>query len=204
MKAFLTIIGAALVCALTFVSADAQSTTGGVKGKVRDGRDNGLAGVVVTARKDGKDVEKAKTDSKGAFQINGLRPGGYNFVFEKSGYTGGVKYEVEVVAGEVRDLGDKLIMTVDSGSLVLIRGSVFQEDGRSFANAKVDMFKVLDDGTVKKLGTATTNYSGDFGFRQPTGEAKLRFTASSGDMTASKELEISTAGIYRLAITLKK
>lgn len=193
-----------MVCALALLTASAQDSTGGAKGKVRDGRDNPLAGVTVTARMAGKDVQKAKTDAKGNFQIGGLKSGSYNFVFERAGYTGGVKYDVEIVAGETRDLGDKLIMTVDSGSLVLIRGSVFQEDGRSFANAKIDMFRVLADGSLKKLGTAATNYSGDFGFRQPAGEARLRFTASADGMSASKDLEVSSAGIYRLAITLAK
>lgn len=204
MKVLGTTIAALLLFLLAAFPSHAQNTTGGAKGKVRDGRDNGIANVTVTARLDGKDAAKGKTDAKGNFQLNGLKPGKYNFVFEKSGYTGGVKYDVDVAAGEVRDLGDKLVMTVDSGSLVLIRGSVFQEDGRSYANVKVDMFKVLADGTLKKLGTASTNYSGDFGFRQPANEAKLRFTASADGATASKDIDVSTAGIYRLAITLAK
>ena len=64
--------------------------SGGAKGKVRTSRGDGISGATVTARQEGDDVKSAKTDAKGNFQLNGLKPGLYNFVFEKNGYATGV------------------------------------------------------------------------------------------------------------------
>lgn len=190
-------IAIALVAAFS-VSANAQT---GVKGKVRNTRGQSIAGVLVTARKDGKDVKSVKTDSDGKFTMSGLSAGTYNFVFDKSGYSLGLKAEVEVKSGQIKDLGDRLILSVDSGMLVLINGSVFDQDGRSVTGAKVEIVKI-SGGTEKKLTTLYTNVSGEFSYRQPEGDATYRITATLRGVSASKELVVTSAARYRLAITL--
>ena len=75
-------------------------------------------------------------------------------------------------------------------------------DGTSVAAAEVKVERVNSDGSTKKLGTLYTNISGEFAFRQPEGAAKFRITAKYKDTTASKEIEVDSAAIYRLAISL--
>ena len=190
-----------LLSAFCFVpSAFAQ---GGVKGKVRNTKGGTIAGASVTARLNGKDIKSVKSDSKGGFTLQGLEPGTYNIVFDADGYATGVKFGVEVRNGNMRDLGDRLILGVDQGSQIIIRGSVFYSEGTSITGAKVEVERVNDDGTTKNLGSAYTSVSGEFTFRPPPGTTKVRVTARYKGVTGSKEIsEIVNAGIYRTAITL--
>ncbi len=185
---------------ISAVSVFAQS--GGIKGKVRNPRGSGIANASIIVRQDGKDLKSAKSDNKGNFVIEGLKDGKYNVVFEASGFGTGLLTNVEVKKGNVRDLGDRLILTTDQGTLVLIRGSVFNQDGRSVTGAKIVLERINADGSTKKLETIYTNVSGEFTFRQPEGATKYRITASIEDSKESKELEVDQAAIYRLAITL--
>ncbi len=196
-------IGAIALFVLLAGASFAAAQSGGAKGKVRSSKGDGLAGVAVTARKDGKDVKTVKTDSKGNFQMSGLSSGKYNFVFDKTGYSVGIKYDVEIKSGDVRDLGDRLVLGVDSGTLVLINGSVFDQYGRSITGARVEIVKISGGETSKKLGTVYTNVSGEFTFRQPEGAATFRVTATARGVSASKEVTVDSAARYRLAITLE-
>jgi hypothetical protein len=176
---------------------------GGVKGKLRNMKGGGIAGATVTARMSGKDVKTATTDVKGNFTMQGLDAGVYSIVFDAEGYSSGVKSGVEVKDGNVRDLGDRLILAVDQGSQVVIKGSVFFREGTSVPAAKVEIARVNDDGSVKNLGTAYTNISGEFTFRPPPGTTRVKVTARYKGASGSKEIvDIVNTGIYRTAITL--
>jgi Carboxypeptidase regulatory-like domain len=197
MKKFVLL---SVVCVLSAVSVFAQS--GGIKGKVRNPKGNGVANATITARQDGKDLKTAKSDGKGNFVLEGLKDGKYNVVFEASGFGTGLLNNVEVKKGKMRDLGDRMILSVDQGTLVLIRGSVFNQDGRSVTGAKVVLERMDTDGSTKKLDTIYTNVSGEFTFRQPEGTTKFLVTASFDDSKESKEVEVNQPAIYRLALTL--
>lgn len=177
--------------------------TGGIKGKVRTTGGDGISGVTIVARQNGEDIKSVSSDGGGKFVLDNLKSGIYNVVFTKNGYSSGLKYDVEIKKGKVNDLGDRLIMTVDKGTQVIINGSVFGENGRSLAGVEVKIERIGSDGTIKKIGSLYTNYSGEFAFRQPEGAAKFRITASAKGATASKEVEVGSAAIYRLALTLK-
>jgi len=194
---------AAFVFLLGFSSilAFAQSGTG-VKGKVRNAKGDGISGATITARLKGEDVKSVKSDAKGNFQLTGLEPGVYNFVFEKSGYGAGVKYNVEVKRNSIVSLGDNLALLQDQGTLVLINGSVYNQDGRSITGAKIEIERIESDGSTKKVGSSYTSVSGEFTFRQPEGTAKFRVTATMKGVSGAKEIAVDSAGIYRLAITL--
>ena len=196
------LILSALIFGCSFLTAFAQDS-GGVKGKVRNAKGDGIAGASVIARQNGADVKSVKSDASGRFVLDGLQAGIYNIVFDKSGYASGVKYSVEVEKNKTRDLGDRLILAVDQGTQVIVKGSVFNQDGRSVGGAKIEIERVLSDGSTKKLGSSYTNISGEFTFRFPEGADKFRVTASVKDAAASKEIEVSSAAIYRLAISLK-
>ncbi len=192
----------ALVLA-TFCFLPSVLAQGGVKGKVRNNKGNGIGGATVTARLDGKDVRTVRADSKGVFTMEGLEPGTYNIVFDADGYATGVKFGVQIRNGNVQDLGDRLILSVDQGTQVIVRGSVFFKEGTSITGAKVEIARVNDDGSTKNLGSTFTNVSGEFTFRPPAGTNKVRVTAKYKGVSGSKEIsEIVNAGIYRTAITL--
>lgn len=190
-----------LISAFSSAVVFAQET-GGIKGKVRTSRGDGISGVTVTARQNGEDVKSVRSDSGGKFELNELKVGVYNIVFTKSGLSSGLKYNVEVKTKKVSDLGDRLILTVDQGTQVIFKGSVFNQDGRSVAGAEVKIERLSEDGSTKKVGSVYTSVSGEFTFRQPEGAGKFRLTASAKGAAASKEIEVGSAAIYRLALTL--
>ena len=183
------------------VSVFAQ--TGGLKGKVRTSKGDGINNVLITARQKDKDIKSVKSDAKGNFVLQGLESGVYTLIFDGKGYSSSLLSNVEVKKNKIRELPDSLILAVDQGTLVLIRGSVFNQDGRSVTGAEVIMEKINSDGSARKIGSVYTNVSGEFVFRQPEGTAKFRLTAKLKDASASKEIEVESAAIYRLAISLQ-
>lgn len=195
--------------AISCAAALAQNT-GGVKGKVRTDRNESIEKVSVTARQDGKDIKTVLTDSKGEFVLEGLAEGEYNFTFSKNGFTTGIRYNVEVKKNKIRSLGNRLILNVDQGTQVIIRGVVFDEQGRSVRGANIEIEKKQSDGSFKKMGATTSSYgieplsTGEFVFRFPeSGGAEYRITASAKNVSESKEISVTTAAVYRLALTLK-
>lgn len=176
---------------------------GGIKGKVRNTKGGPIAGATITARLGGRDIKTVRSDSKGSFTMQGLDSGTYNIVFDADGYSAGVKFGVEIKNGSVRDLGDRLILSVDQGTQLIIKGSVFFREGTSVTAAKVEIERVNEDGSTKNLGSTYTNVSGEFTFRPPAGVTKVRVTARYKGVTGSKEIsDIANVGIYRTAITL--
>lgn len=190
-----------LLSALCFLpSVYAQ---GGIKGKVRNTKGGAISGATVTAKLGTKEVKTVTSDSKGYFMMQGLDAGTYNVVFDADGYAAGVKFGVEIRDGNVRDLGDRLILSADQGDQVIIKGSVFFREGTSVPAAKVEIERINGDGSTKSLGNVYTNISGEFTFRPPPGTTKVRVTAKYKGVSGSKEIsEIVNAGIYRTAITL--
>jgi hypothetical protein len=190
-----------LLFALSCVFAFAQET-GSVKGRVRASKGEGISGATVTARLDGKDTKTARTDSKGNFVLNNLPDGIYNIVFEKNGFSTGIRYNVEIKRGVVNDLGERLILTLDPGTQVIVKGSVFDKNGVSVYGAKIEIQRITEDGKTKKIGSGYTSESGEFTFKFPEVSAKYRVIASAKGAKGTKDIEVDSAMIYRLAITL--
>lgn len=188
---------AILSCSMAF-----GQSTGGIKGKVRAARGGGIEGALVTARQKGTDIKTVTTDSKGEFVIDGLEEGLYNLAFSKDRYSSGVLYNVEVKKNKITNLPDRLILTTDQGTQVLVKGSVFNQNGVSLYGVKVEIERISEDGAAKKVGSGYTSEAGEFTFRFPEGAAKFRVTASAKGVSASKEVSVSEAAIYRVAITL--
>ncbi len=192
-----TLIFIILVSLTTLLAQD----TGSVKGKVRTADGDSIADVKIFARLDGKDMKSTTSDKNGAFRINGLKPGSYNLVFDKYGFSSGVLYDVLIKEKKVNNLRDRLYMTVDEGTLVIINGSVFNQNGRSIYGATV-LIEEIDSGKPEKAGKLYSSRSGQFTFKFPEGKKKFRITASAKDVSVSKEIEVEEASVYRLAITL--
>jgi hypothetical protein len=111
---------------------------------------------------------------------------------------------VEVKAGKVNELSDRLQMTVDEGSVAYVRGSVFTPSGLSVPGAKVDVERIGADGSAKRLGSTVTTESGQFVFKLSPSLAKYRLTAKvEGAEPVSKEIDVDGAEVYRVALNLK-
>ncbi len=188
--------------AFSSFAAFAQNT-GGAKGKVRTSRGDGLSGATVTARQDSEDVKSVKSDAKGNFELKGLKPGLYNFVFEKNGFSTGVKYNVEIKKDKEVNLGDRLVLTVDKGTQVIINGSVYNQAGFGIYGAKIEIEKISADGKKRKVSSGYSSEFGEFNFRFSEGTARFRVTASAKGVSASKEIEVDNPAVYRVAITLE-
>ncbi|MFV0387893.1 MAG: carboxypeptidase-like regulatory domain-containing protein [Pyrinomonadaceae bacterium] len=187
----------------TFAALAFSQEKGNIKGKVRTPEGKGISGVQIVARKDGIDAGQVSSDRKGEFRIEGLPPGKYNLMFEKDGFSQGVLYNVEVRAKKTNNLKDRVILTVDQGTLVIVAGSVFDQFGRSIFGAEVTVEQLFEDGKSKKLADFHSSQSGEFVFRFPEGSRKLKITAKYKDTENSETISVDAASIYRIAIELK-
>lgn len=192
---------------LTFVLlASAQTlaqdkSTGTIKGKVKV-EVGSPSGVTVIVRERDREIRQISTDKNGEFVISRLVPGKYGLTFRKAGLSIGTIEDVEVKAGKTRSLKN-LFLTIDEGSIAFIRGSVFNSDGRSVPNAKVELARVLDDGTAKKIDGRLTTETGTFVFRLAPELGKYRVSIKpDGGELVSKDVEIDGAAVYRVALSL--
>lgn len=180
-----------------------DKTTGAIKGKVRV-EQGSPGGVAVILLQDDREVTRAATDRRGEFTIAHVTPGVYSLKFRKPGLSVGTIEPLEIQAGKTRALGDRLVLSVDDGSIAFLRGSVFTESGRSVPGVRVDLVKVIDENSVQKIDGRVTGETGEFVFRLPPEKAKYRVTVKAdGAQPASKDVEVDGAAIYRVALTLK-
>ncbi len=191
--------------ALLFLGASSVAqdrSTGGIKGKVRV-ETGAPIGVTVVIRQDEREVNRVVTDKSGSFLVQRLPAGKYALTFRKPGLSVGTIENVDVQAGKTRSLGNRLILTIDEGSIAFIRGSVFNPEGRSFAGAKVELAKILEDGSTKKIDGRVTNETGSFVFRLTPEPAKYRVTVKpSNAEPVSQDVEIDGAAVYRVALSV--
>jgi hypothetical protein len=192
---------AVLIAAASILSQDRAS--GGIKGKVRV-ETGSPSGVSVVVRQGDREVAQGLTNKNGEFTVSGLTPGRYGVTLRKSGLSVGTIEDVEVKAGKPRSLGDRLILTIDEGSIAFIRGSVFGQEDRSAPNVRIELAKIEADGTARKIDGRITNEIGAFVFRLTPDAAKYRITAKpNGGEPVSKDVEIDGAAIYRVALSVK-
>lgn len=202
MKARRLLLTTFTIFALAIVSSAQDRATGSIKGKVKV--ETGTpAGVAVVVRRGEREITRVATDKNGAFVIQSLRPGVYGLTFRKPGLSVATIENVEVKSGKARSLGDRLILTVDEGSIAFIRGSVFSPGGRSVPGVRVELARILEDGSTKKIDGRITTETGSFAFRLTPEPGKYRITAKiSGAEAASSDVEIDGAAVYRIAISL--
>jgi hypothetical protein len=192
----------AALAALFFSMPLLAQDTGSIKGKVRTQKGDGIAAVTVTVRQEGKDLRSVKTDKDGKFQMSGLRTGIYNVVFEKSGYSGGVLYDVEVRRKKTNNLGDRAVLTVDQGTLVILEASVFNQNGFVLPGARVIVEEVGEKGKLTEVADGYSSGDGDVIFRFREKSTTYRITASLRGRSAFKDVVVTSAAIYRTAISI--
>jgi hypothetical protein len=184
------------------ISLGQDKSLGGIKGKVRV--ETGTpGGVTVVVRRGEAEVTRATTDKNGDFVVSRLTPGKYGLTFRKPGLSIGTMEDIEVKAGKTRSLGDRLILTIDEGSIAFVSGSVFTAEGRSVPNAKVELSRILEDGTTKKMDGRITTETGSFKFRLSPEPGKYRVSVKrDGSEPVTKDVEVDGAAVYRIALSL--
>jgi len=199
---FLKFLSLFVVLAVCSVAAAAQDkNTGTIKGKVKVERGS-PSGVAVILLQGDREVRRVETDRKGEFALRGIKPGTYILRFRKSGLAVAAIDKLEVRSG-TRSLKD-LYLAIDEGSIAFIRGSVFNEGGRSVPGIRVELAKVVSDTATDKLDSRITGETGEFVFRVPPEAAKYRVTLKADNAEpVSKDVEVSTALVYRVALTYK-
>ena len=198
-----TAIALLALLALGAAAQEKDKSTGIVKGKVRVERGS-PGGVAVVLRRGEEEVRRVETDRKGDFTIARVPPGVYGLTFRKPGLAVGSIDSVEVKAGKTRSLGDRLILSVDEGSIAFLRGSVFTEGGRSVPGARVELSRVISESSVERLDARNTGETGEFVFRVPPDAAKYRVTLKTdGAELMSKDVEVEAALVYRVALIYK-
>jgi hypothetical protein len=197
-----SIFGLLLLCFMAMAASAQDKSNGGIKGKVRV--ETGTpAGVAVIVRQGEREVAHSVTDKKGEFVVSRLVPGRYGITIRKPGLSIGTIEDVEVKAGKTRSIGDNLVLGIDEGSIAFIRGSVFHQNGLSAPNVRIELAKLLEDGTTKKIDGRVSNETGSFVFRLMPELGKYRVTAKvSGSEPVSKDVEIDGAAVYRVALTV--
>jgi hypothetical protein len=173
------IVCSLVVLTLAVASVASADTKGSLVGRIVDERGKGIAGARVVAN--GAEDAEATTDEKGEFRLE-LAAGEYRLRFEADGYASSAFVDrVKIVSGKETKLPRKVELP-ESDQQSVIRGSVFDEVGRSVAGAKVVLERVPgDDGApVRSMKRETrADSTGMFAFRVPEGEARYRLTATA-------------------------
>ena len=197
------ISAATLLLLLSFACPGQDKSTGALKGKVRVEKGS-PAGVAVILRQGDREVTRVTTDKKGEFVITRVAPGLYGLTVRKPGLAVGSIENVEVKAGKTRSLGDHLVLSVDEGSIAFIRGSVFNDGGRSVPGVRVELARIINEQSTEKLDARITGETGEFVFRLPPDPAKYRLTVkTNGAQLDSKDVAVDGAAIYRVALSFK-
>jgi hypothetical protein len=191
----------ALFVAGVALGQDKDKSLGAIKGKVRV--ETGTpAGVAVVVRRGEKEVTRVETQKNGDFVVSRLTPGIYGLTFRKAGLSIGTIEDVEVKAGKTRSLGDRLVLTIDEGSIAFLAGAVFTAEGRSVPNAKVELARILEDGTTKKIDGRVTTETGSFKFRLSPDPGKYRVSVKTDGEAVSADVDVDGAAVYRVALNL--
>ena len=192
----------AITFAFGSVALGQDKSLGAIKGKVRV--ETGTpAGITVVVRRGDTEVTRSTTDKNGDFVVSKLTPGKYGVTFRKPGLSIGSLEDIEVKAGKTRSLGDHLVLTIDEGSIAFLSGSVFNAAGRSVANTKVELSRILEDGSTKKIDSRITTETGSFKFRLSPDAGKYRVSVKpDGAEPVTKDVEIDGAAVYRVALNL--
>lgn len=196
-------ISAATLLLMLAFACPGQDKPGAIKGKIRVEKGT-PAGAAVILRQGDREITRTTTDKKGEFLIARVAPGVYGLTVRKPGLAVGSIENVEVRAGKTRSLGDHLVLSVDEGSIAFIRGSVFNEGGRSVPGVRVELARIIDEQSTEKLDARVTGETGEFVFRLPPEAAKYRLTMkANGAQLDSKDVSVDGPAVYRVALTFK-
>jgi hypothetical protein len=195
-----SVVTVLLLLAVASLAQDKGTAT--IKGKVR-AEQGSPSGVSVILLQGDREVTRVATDKRGEFTIARLAPGSYSVTFRKAGLATGSIPDLNLKAGQKRVLQD-LILGIDEGSIAFLRGSVFTESGRSVPGVRVELAKIVAENSIQKIDSRITGETGEFVFRLSPEAARYRVTVKAEKAEpVSKDVEIDSAAVYRVALTLK-
>lgn len=203
IKYVLSVLMVLTVC-LGSQSGAQTTTTGAIKGKVKEQRGKTLEGVTVRCQHATKKElsKEVKTDGKGDFELTGLEPGEYSFAFEKQGYKTFTTRKLEVTPGDTVRLRQTIELTPEGEPYSVIRGAVLYGVGYSLPNASVAIERI--DGGKKFKQETISREAGEFAFRLKADKAKYRVTATAkGFDPASVEIDIVNDEVRNVSLTLQ-
>lgn len=205
------IAGIALValCVIS-VALAAQQKTGTLKGKLQNEKGKPLADAEVRAMSSrSRAIKEAKTDAAGNYALE-LEPDDYTVSFDAEGYSGGTLREMQQVeTGKTTEV--KTVQLQKARHTSLVRGSVFDFEGRSLAGARVKIMRIPteEEANAKKRVPSfardyTTNNRGEFAFRLPSEHARYRVSAAlDGYKPDTKEVLVDENESVPVALSLE-
>lgn len=184
---------------------------GTLKGKVEDEKGKPIAGaeVRIMSTRD-RSLKETKTDASGNYSFE-VEAGTYTVNFDADGYTGGPHREMQQVE-EGKETKVSTIQLPKAKRTSLVRGAVFDAEGRSLGGARVKLVRIRteeDEKESKKKFTSlsrdyVTNSRGEFAFRLPPIQARYRVTATlDGYKPQTKEVNVSENEAVPLAFSLE-
>lgn len=195
-----SILTALLLFSVASLAQDKGTAT--IRGKVR-AEQGSAGGVSVVLLQGEREVARVTTDKKGEFAMTRIPAGSYSVTFRKPGLAIGSIPNLDLKAGQKRVLND-LVLGIDEGSIAFLRGSVFTESGRSVPGVRVELARIVADNSIQKIDARVTGETGEFVFRLSPETAKYRVTVKADKAEpVSKDVEIDSAAVYRVALTLK-
>ena len=197
------------VISVAIAAAGSQQKTGTLKGRIEDEKGKAIAGAEVRAMSSrDRSISDTKTDASGAYSFEVL-PDEYTISFQADGYQEGTLQEMQQVE-EGKETRVKTIKLPKVTHTSLIRGSVFDAQGRSISGARIKLVRIPTEdeqrGGTHFKGLSrdyVSNIHGEFAFRLPSARARYRITAGApGYRADTKDVDVSERESVPVAMTL--
>jgi len=198
----------AIVCLLPAIVAAQQKGT--LKGKIEDHKGKPIAGAQIRVlRSRDRSSKETTTDQAGGYSFE-LEPDDYSISFDAEGFQGGSMIRMQQVEEGKETTVKTIRLDKVKARTSLIRGAVFDIDGRSLPGAKVKLIRVPtaeEDKDHKHVDSLkldyTSNSRGEFAFRVPARRARYQVTASLGGYKPeTKVVEVQEDEAVPLAFSL--
>jgi hypothetical protein len=197
------------VISLAIAASGSQQKTGALKGKIEDEKGKAIAGaeVRIMSSRD-RSVTETKTDASGAYSFD-VPPDEYTISFQAEGYQEGTLQDMQQVE-EGKETRVKTIRLPKATHTSLIRGSVFDAEGRSISGARIKLVRIPTEDEQKEgkhfkalSRDYVSNTHGEFAFRLPSARARYRITAGApGYRADTKEVDVNEREAVPVAMTL--
>jgi len=197
------------VAVITIAAAGSQQKTGTLKGKIEDQKGKAIAGVEVRIMSSrDRSISETKTDANGVYSFE-VPPDEYTVSFQAEGYQEGSLQEMQQVE-EGKETHVKTIRLPKATHTSLIRGSVFDFQGRSISGARIKLVRIPTEDEQKEgkhfKGLSRdyiSNNHGEFAFRLPSARARYRITAAApGYRPDTKDVDVNESESVPVAMTL--
>lgn len=203
------LITVVVICSAVAASAW-QQKAGTLKGKIETEKGKPIPDVDVRAMSSRtRTVKETKTDEAGNYSFE-LEPDDYTVSFDAEGFQGGTLRDMQQVE-DGKETKVKTIQLQKARRTSLVRGAVFDADGRSLAGVRLKLVRVPSADEIKEKKKVdslsmsyVTNNRGEFAFRLPPVRARYQVTAAlSGFKPETKTIDVNEAEAVPLSFSLE-